>query len=235
MSELTANDIDVYFGSFTCDPGTSMCVNMHRIEYKKVDNLPWEINTVQCENLSAENFLQNNDLNITASCFHVDFSSDNLFSIHASPCFWEFVFKKMAEKVIKPVNMRNQGGYGATTCVRMAYKAYQMRDFQFSFEKIDPAGSIAATQKKKWDEMIDWENNPFHEYQCKKSRNHFVIVKKHKKIICVTCPAGRANAKCAHKMCKKCCVSYVTSNENIVKCKEKSHHTITGSGGSNER
>ena len=87
MSELTANDIDVYFGSFTCDPGTSMCVNMHRIEYKKVDNLPWEINTVQCENLNAENFLQNNDLNITASCFHVDFSCDNLFSIHALPCF----------------------------------------------------------------------------------------------------------------------------------------------------
>ena len=83
-----------------------MSVNLNAIKYLKVEGVPVEVNTVECDNLSPSTFLANNDLNITASCFHVNFGTadDKLFSIHASPQFWTILFQKHADRVIKPMN-----------------------------------------------------------------------------------------------------------------------------------
>ena len=70
----------------------------------KVEGVDNEINTVKCINLSAASFLANNDLNITASCIHVNFAADDLFTIDASPCFWRFVFQKHTNGVIQTIN-----------------------------------------------------------------------------------------------------------------------------------
>ena len=40
---------------------------------------------MKCCSLSDAEFLVKNDINLTASCFEVDFSKDKCFQIHASP------------------------------------------------------------------------------------------------------------------------------------------------------
>ena len=74
---LEANDVDVYHGAFSTE-APEMIVFLDQIKYTQVDEFQWEINTVKCDGLSAENFLANNDLNVTASCFHVDMSTEKL-------------------------------------------------------------------------------------------------------------------------------------------------------------
>lgn len=112
--------------------------------------------------------------------------------------------------------------YGATTCVRMAYKSFQL-GFKHSFGDIDPTrGTLAKSQKEKIDKMKDWTDNPFDEYQCSKCQNHFVLKKKSEKIRCNACEKSWANAQCSYQMCKKCCVSH-TSDEDMRACKVKSH------------
>ncbi len=100
LAVLEANDVDVYYGSFTTRAEVVVSVMLDRVEYKRVEHFQWEINTVKCEGLNADNFLKNNNLNITASCLLVDFTSNDLFSVHVSPCFWEFLFQKNSERII---------------------------------------------------------------------------------------------------------------------------------------
>ena len=109
-----------------------------------------EVNTVECNNLSAASFLANNDLNITSAAFYVDFTTNELLSVHALPCFWAFLFQKGSERKIETVNKFNVSGYGANTCVRMAFKAKQM-GLDFSFGKVDPTkGVLSKTRKEKF-------------------------------------------------------------------------------------
>ena len=75
---------------------------------------------------SAANFLTNNDLNVTGSCMHVDFSRNDLFSVHASASFWEFVFQKNDSRMIKTVKSFDQSKCDARTCVHMLFKAFEM-------------------------------------------------------------------------------------------------------------
>ena len=103
---------------------------------------------MKCDNLSAHFVLQNNNLNITASCFHVDITNYELFTVQALPRFWMFLFEKQADKKIQTINTVNIEGYRATTCVRMAYKAYEM-GFDFSFGKVDPTVDTIANSQKK--------------------------------------------------------------------------------------
>ena len=182
---LVANDVDVYHGSFTSDINSSMTVLLDQIKYQEVDGFGWEINTVKCERLSTSNFLSNNDLNITGSCFHVNLADDQLFSVHASPSFWEFVFQENSKRVIKTVKPFNNGEYGGKTCVRIAFKAFEMQDFGFSFGDIEPTvGTLANSHKEKFDKMKSWADSPLHEYQCNKRVNHYVMAKKHEKMKC---------------------------------------------------
>jgi hypothetical protein len=60
--ELKSNDIDLYHGT---DGNGSLCVLWDRIQYQNVDNVPLEVNTVECRNLNACNILDNNDINAT--------------------------------------------------------------------------------------------------------------------------------------------------------------------------
>ena len=57
----------------------------------------------------------------------------------------------------------------ATTCVRAAYKAKQM-GIRFVLGDLDPTiGTLAATQKAKFDEITKWVDNPLVEY-CAKAK-----------------------------------------------------------------
>ena len=229
--ELEANDVDIYHGAFTTEPGTSMVVHKDQIEYKVVEHFHWEINTVKCGLLSADNFLANNDLNITASCFHVNFASDQLFSLHALACFWEFVFQKEDSRIIKTAKMFDSGEYGARTFVRIAFKAFEM-GFKHSISNInDPSrGKLAKSHKEKFDKMGTWVDSPFREYNCNSCNNQkdggdvhsWVLKKKHDKIKCIKCTTAWSNVKCSYKMCKGCCVAHVDACA-VDACKVKSH------------
>ena len=222
---LKANDIDVYHGCFTDDPDTSLIVDLGGIAYHKVDGEDLEINTVKCNHLSPHTFMANNDLNVTGACFHVNFAGGDdskLFDIHVSPQLWTLLFSKRDERVIRAINRVGADVYDVTTCVRIAYKAWQMPSLRFDIEGIDfTKGTLANSQKAKFDKMKNWPDSPFKEYQCNKRGNHFVMVKKHARVYCVECKTGRANASCSNKMCKKCCSKHVHNGGG--KCKVKDH------------
>ena len=79
----------------------------------------------------------------------------------------------------------NTDEYEANNCIRISYKAFQMEEYlmEFSIANIDPTkGTVAASGKDKFDQMKDWPEIPFHNYQRDKHSSHFVISKKHKKV-----------------------------------------------------
>ena len=171
-----------------------------------------------CDNLSSNSFLANNDLNVTGACLNVNFSQDDLVSLHASPSFWKFAFDKNATRKIQVEKPFDTAEYEATTLVRMAFKAFEL-GFPFTFGDIDPTvGSIALSQKVKFDKMKEWGSSPFHPYQLKKVQNHFFIVKKHPQVKCVHCGMNNANKQCKNEMCKKCCLQH-----GALSCKTHKH------------
>ncbi len=92
IPQLKENDINVYYKDCITDINMTSVVNFNMIEYNKVDDLDREIDTIKYEGLNTKCFLANNDLNVTTSCFQVHIECDDFFTVHASPCFWGFLF-----------------------------------------------------------------------------------------------------------------------------------------------
>ena len=143
-----------------------------------------EVNTVRGFNLGGKNFVKNNDLNATATCVHVkafptDDGSINVeFTLHVFPHFWELLFSSSADKrikVVSPLSIDNP----ATTCVRGAYKSKEM-NIKFDMCGLDPlSGTLAKSQKEKYDTLRGWSGNPFTEFNLKQVKSHYVLKKKH--------------------------------------------------------
>ena len=212
-TNLVANDVDVYHGKFA-DAGSDsqLVVKMNSIKYVDVKGIDVPVNTVECLNLSAESILANNDLNVTASCLHVKLLADGSLQmdLRVSAHLWKVLFSASNEKSIQVVNLYKVGN-PATTCVRAVYKAMQMK-LRVDLDGLDPSdGTLAKTQKAKFNELSNWCDNPLVEYQCKAVRSHFVIEKKHKAVPCISC-GGRGNTKCSHGRCKKCCIAFVSES-----------------------
>ena len=140
----------------------------------------------------------------------VDFLSDGLVTLHASPSFWKFAFGKNSTRKIQVEKPFDTSEYKATTLVRMAFKAFEL-GFPFTFGDMDPTvGTIAESQKAKFDKMKDWSKSPFLAYQLKKERTHYCIVKKYIQTKCVHCGSNNSNRQCKNKMCKRCCLEHGT-------------------------
>lgn len=160
-----AKDIDVYHGSF--GDGQLIVIKDCIAYTENVSGLDLPINTVKCSNLSAESFLSNNDLNITASCLRVKFEDGALqSSLHVRPHLWKLLFSSFGDKrieVINPASLDNP----ATTCVRAAFKAKQMW-IKFDLGELDPSvGTLAKSQNAKFVELERWSDNPLIEYLAK--------------------------------------------------------------------
>lgn len=85
----------MYYRQFADEDGEDIKDFFNDIEYKDVAELCLEVNTICCHNLCAKIYLMNNDINISASYLHVDFSQDNLFEFHAYPFLWNFCLNVM--------------------------------------------------------------------------------------------------------------------------------------------
>eukprot|EP00956_Cyclotella_meneghiniana_P020813 scaffold37180_cov23-Cyclotella_meneghiniana.AAC.3 len=220
--ELVANDIDVYHGRYT-DEGATFLVDFLDIQKYPVGDLFWELNTVKCQRWNAVGFLENNDINITASCLEVDLSRDQSVRIHASPRFWKFLFSSNSERSIELVDTYDCTRYSATTCVRMAYKHFEMQMFKLDMAELDPTeGTLASSQKAKLDKMKAWENNPLKAYECrkKKNQNNYYFVAKDNQLVCVGCQSSRVNKSCSMVRCEKCWVKHCLEEQKVCKCKD---------------
>ena len=89
----------------------------------------------KCGNLSPAMFLQNNDIDITASCILVGFSSNKcVLSNHASPSFWTFLFQDHDERKIQTVSKINSTHkYEATSCIRITCKVFELTELDLNF------------------------------------------------------------------------------------------------------
>eukprot|EP00956_Cyclotella_meneghiniana_P027530 scaffold61920_cov23-Cyclotella_meneghiniana.AAC.1 len=174
--ELVANNIDLF---------------SRYIKKYSVDGLFWELNTVKCGSCSAAGFLENNDINVIASCLEVDLSCDQ-----------SFLFSSESDRTIELVDTYDFSKYSATTCVRLAYKHFQMPMFNLDTGNVDPTtGTLASSQKEKLDKMKAWDNNPLKAYDCKKkkSKNYYFLVAKDNALVCVDCRSSRERETCKCK------------------------------------
>ena len=113
-------------------------------------------------------------------------------------------------------------GNCATTCLRLAFKAFQMRQFGFSLGNLDHTkGIIVNAPKEKLDNTNNWVYSPFHSYKCKKKKNHFILVTKHDHVACVDCSVERVNKRCSYKRCKKCWIKFAMTSQQ---CQSKDHN-----------
>ena len=118
---LVSNEIDVFHGEFTGDKTKHLFVDKCSIKNFSNEGVAVEVNTIECQNLSPETFVANNDINITASCILVDFSSGEMkASLYASPFFLTFLFQDHVDRKIQPVNTINTDEYETNTCIRIA-------------------------------------------------------------------------------------------------------------------
>ena len=99
---------------------------------------------------------------------------------------------------------------------------------KLSISNIDPTKvTIAASGKEKLDQMKDWHEIPFREYQCNKHSSHFFIFKKHKKANYAAAQCNSwSNKNCGNKMCSKCCMILQTESGKVSACKTKEHQPI---------
>ena len=120
---MVSNDIDIFHGKFSGDKTKHFFVDKCSIKKFSNEGVAAEVNTIECRNLIPETFLENNDINITATCILVDFSSGEMkASLYASLCFWKFIFQYHANREIQPVNNINTDEYEANTCIGISYK-----------------------------------------------------------------------------------------------------------------
>ena len=172
-------------------------------------------------------FLANNNINVTALCFEVDFTKDDLFFIKASPQFWQFVLSENKHRTIKVVDSFDYRKYGATTCVRLAFKAFEMQHFKFDMGELDPLnGTLAISQKNKLDKMKNWDDSPLKDFECKKKKNQncYCLVAKEQQVKhCADSRSRCVSKRCSVARCKKCCVKHCIKHE--LKCKCKDHVT----------
>ena len=196
--ELKSNDIDLYHGT---DGNGSLCVLWDRIQYQNVDNVPLEVNTVECRNLNARNILDNNDINATAVVMEVTSVSPAVeYSFKIAPSFWKFLLTN--DHTLQAVKKESAG---ARTFVRLVYKAFQM-GLPYEADGIDPEGEILAkSHADKIEAMKDWQDNPFRYMNLTSSNNTFRLKKLIRSEKCVNCTTKAGNKQCPLRMCKRCC------------------------------
>eukprot|EP00956_Cyclotella_meneghiniana_P025955 scaffold55159_cov58-Cyclotella_meneghiniana.AAC.6 len=120
-------------GNRYTDEGAPFLVDFLDIQKYPVGDLFWELNTVKFQRWNAAGFLENNDINVTASYLEVDLSQDKSVHTHASPRFWKFLFSSNSERTIELVDNYDCTRYSATTCVRIAFKHFEMQMFRLTW------------------------------------------------------------------------------------------------------
>ena len=120
----------MFYGEFTGDKTKHFFVEKCRIEKFSIQGVATEVNTIECRNLVQETFLENNNIDIMASCILVYFLSGEMkASLCASSCFWIFLFRDPSDRKIQPVSTINTDEYEANTCIRIIYKAFQIEEY----------------------------------------------------------------------------------------------------------
>ena len=139
-----------------------MSMDLSGTKCKDTSGLTFEVNTILCSNLRAKHFVNNNDVNLSASCLCVDFSKKDLFTIHVVPQFWKFVFEKKENSKSTPISKLEVQSTSTTTYLRIAHKEFQMGVvFDFGAGGEPTNGYIVNSQKDQVYSMMLWDNNPF--------------------------------------------------------------------------
>jgi len=134
--------------------------------------LPAHINLLTCENLTLDTIFRNCDINAVGIViqFHVTHSRISNLTIQSHPAFWQFLLK---DNILRPI-----GGISpAQTVIRLAFKSKQL-NLSCDFGSLDPCeGEVRYSQKKKFETLRGWKENPLAKYKLKATKNKlFVLV-----------------------------------------------------------
>ncbi len=120
---MIANDIDVFYEKFGFKD-VPLIMDKNQIKKFETAGFYLEINKVKCPSLSADGFTSNDDINLIATFFDVDFSKDDCLQIHAAPRLWQFAFDKAKNQTIKVTNFFDYSIDGATMYVCLLVKTF---------------------------------------------------------------------------------------------------------------
>jgi hypothetical protein len=118
---------------------------------------------------------------------------------------------------------RSNAELGATSFVRIVFKAFEHK-LPYNHAGINPCnGKIANSQKVKIDALATWANTPFVDYNIIQMGNCYRMEPKTKVKSCSNCLVGRGSISCRFKFCITCCAKHVISPETCDVCKVVSH------------
>ena len=144
----------------------------------------------------------------------------------------EFVFEKPENRVICAVNTINYEENGATNCIRLAYKAFQINNFISVCENWALIEVHLHTSKRRnLKKMNDWVGSPFHVFECKKRDNHCIYITKHDKVLCVDCSLNPIYKKWSTKKMRNVLCEIFTGNLKYMYMQRSSHCYCKESGG----
>ena len=123
---------------------------------------------------------------------------------------------------VEPIT-RSNAELGATSFVRIVFKAFEHK-LPYNHAGIKPFnGKIANSQKVKIDALATWANTPFVDYNIIQVGKCYRMEPKTKVKSCSKCLTGRGSMSCRFKFCIKCCAEHVISSETCDVCKLASH------------
>ena len=207
---LTANDIDVYYGSFG---NGEVKLFLDTCDYRPLEGVSKEVNTIKCINLSASSLLKNNDINITGVAFSVRENNGIEVEVLVDGSFWKVLLQKRSDRRLEPFG--NKNNISPRTFVRLAYKSFQ-NDIAVNWDQCKcEKGQLFRSHVKKLELMSGWSGSPLVNYTVKQIRNRTYLCPKARGVLeCTTVSCGRrSNKNCPYVLCKGCCLKKLNRSE----------------------
>jgi hypothetical protein len=197
---LPYNDIDVYYGSFGVGEFTRSYPKHHPVDVA----LGKDVNWIQCVGLNTSYLITHSDINACTGLLHVKVDAKSrvvmdVETILPAP-LWHFLLHDRTLRtllVTVPVQ----------TCIRLAFKSFQMNlPFEFGDIKIND-GAFFKSHLAKLEQLEKWDKNPFVGMEVRKGPSQsYLLIRSKNHVACASISSHKANAKCALRMCKACCM-----------------------------
>ncbi len=199
---LPYNDIDVYYGTF--GSGVEEFTRSYPTHHPVDAALDKHVNWIKCVGLNTAHLILHCDINACSGLLHVKVDAQERVAMDVQYILpaplWHFL---LHDRTIRALLVT----VPVQTCIRLAFKSFQMNlPFEFGDIKVDD-GSFFKSHLAKLEQLRKWDKNPFVGMEAKAGpKQSYLLVRARQHVVCASVSSHKANAKCALRMCKACCL-----------------------------